>query len=259
MMEKDGWTVYRCGVCGLGVLDPRPDREELHQLYEKSYFDRRYNEGPKAGSAEWMRRISQQDHRIRFFRRFKKQGLIVDIGCGRGYFLYAARQAGYDVTGVDLSDHAAAYAKNELNVPVKIGHIDTIDLPEYSVDVVTLWHFLEHTDDPGRCIAKISRWLKPEGLLVIDVPNYDGTDARKRGRDWADWDLPYHLYHFTPDALTRLLSQHGYEVIRSKNYHSETVKERFRKIPLLGLFARLIAKAYSGASYAVVAKRKKTS
>jgi len=259
MIEKDGWTVYRCNACGLGVLDPRPDRNELHQLYKKNYFDHRYNEGPEAGSAEWKRRISQEDHRIRFFRKLKKSGYIVDIGCGRGFFLYAARQAGYDVVGVDLSDYVSAYAERELNIPIKTGDIDTIDLPEYSFDVVTLWHSLEHTDDPRRYLIKVSRWIKPEGLLVIDVPNYNGTDARRMGINWADWDLPYHLFHFTPYALEMLLLQNGFEIIRSKKYHSETIKEMVRKIPLLGLFARLIAKAYSGSSYAVVARRRKNS
>src|SRR5512137_1966505 len=229
MVERDGWTVFKCGGCGLGVLDPRPDREELGRLYEKEYFDSQYREGLRPGSPEMQRRISQEDHRIRFFRKFKRRGLVVDIGCGMGYFLYAARQAGYDVTGVDISDHAASYVREVLNIPMRIGHIE-----------------------------KVARWLKPDGLLVIDVPNYEGTDAQKTWRDWVGWQLPYHFYHFTPATLALLLSQHGFEVIHHKDYHSEIVKERLRKIPGIGLFARLIAKAYSGTSYAVVARKKTT-
>jgi hypothetical protein len=70
MVERDGWTVFKCGGCGLGVLDPRPDRVELSRLYEKEYFDSQYREGLRPGSPEMQRRISQEDHRIRFFRRF---------------------------------------------------------------------------------------------------------------------------------------------------------------------------------------------
>jgi len=128
MVERDGWSVFKCAGCGLGVLDPRPDREELGRLYEKEYFDSQYREGLRPGSPEMRRRISQEDHRIRFFRRFKKRGLVVDIGCGMGYFLYAARQAGYDVTGVDISDHAASYVRDELGIPMRIGHIDAVDV-----------------------------------------------------------------------------------------------------------------------------------
>ena len=256
MVERDGWTVFKCTGCGLGLLDPRPDREEMGRLYEKDYFDSQYREGLRPGSPEMQRRISQEDHRIRFFRRFKRRGLVVDIGCGMGYFLHAARQAGYDVTGVDISDHAASYVREVLNIPMRIGHIDAVEVPERTVDVATMWHFLEHTDDPRRYIEKVARWLKPDGLLVIDVPNYEGTDAQKTWRDWVGWQLPYHFYHFTPATLALLLSQHGFEVIHHKDYHSEIVKDRLRKIPGIGLFARLIAKAFSGTSYAVVARKK---
>jgi 2-polyprenyl-3-methyl-5-hydroxy-6-metoxy-1,4-benzoquinol methylase len=256
LIEKDGWTVYRCSTCGLGVLDPRPDREELDRLYEKDYFDREYHEGLRAGSPEMKRRISQEDHRVRFFRRFKRKGLVVDIGCGMGYFLYAAREAGYRVMGVDISDFAASYVSGHLGIPMKTGHLDTITLPESSVDVVTMWHFLEHTDDPRHYIEKVARWLKPDGLLVIDVPNYEGTDAQKTWEQWTAWQLPYHYFQFTPQTLTRLLSRHGFEIIRSKDYHSDVIKERLRGIPVVSLFARLIAKAYSGTSYAVVARKK---
>jgi SAM-dependent methyltransferase len=256
MIQRDRWTVFKCGECGLGILDPRPDREELRKLYEKDYFDSQYREGIQPDSPEMRRRISQEDHRIRFFRKFKGGGSVVDIGCGMGYFLYAARQAGYNVAGVDISDHAAAYVMKNLQIPVRIGHIDTIDLQESSVDVITMWHFLEHTDDPRLYIAKVSRWLKPEGLLVIDIPNYEGTDAQKTWSNWVGWQLPYHFYHFTPGTLSLLLSQHGFKIIDKKDYHSEHVKEKLRKIPVVSLFARLIAKAWSGTSYAVAAKRK---
>ena len=175
-----------------------------------------------------------------------------------GYFLYAAREAGYDVTGVDISDHAASYVRDTLGIPMRTGHIDAVDVPEGSVDVATMWHFLEHTDDPRRYVEKVARWLKPDGLLVIDVPNYEGTDARKTWQDWVGWQLPYHFHHFTPSTLALLLSQRGFDVIAKKDYHSEVIKERLRNIPGIGLFARLVAKAYSGTSYAVVARKNPT-
>ncbi len=256
MIQKDGWSVYKCGGCGLGVLDPRPDRKELAQIYEKAYFDSHYGGRPEVGSSKMTQRIAQENHRVAFFRKFRKEGLVIDVGCGMGYFLYAAQKFGYAVEGVDISNHAAAYVRDALKIPLKIGHLDFIDFPERSADVITMWHFLEHTDNPRQYIKKVSRWLKPDGLLVIDVPNYEGTDAKKKGSDWADWDLPHHLYHFTPDALTLLLSQHGFDIIRKKKYHSEVIKERLQRVPVVSLLARIIAKAYSGNSFAVVAKKK---
>jgi predicted RNA binding protein YcfA (HicA-like mRNA interferase family) len=91
--------------------------------------------------------------------------------------------------------------------------------------------------------------------LIVDVPNYEGTDAQKMWNDWSGWSLPYHLYHFTPDALVSMLESHGFKIIRTKNYHSEYIKDKLRQIPVISLFARLIAKRYSGTSFAVVAQK----
>jgi len=216
LIQHGKWTVYKCANCGLGFLDPRPEQRELNQLYQSSYFNSQYD-----------------------------QGLKVD----------ACRIFGYDVEGVDISDDAASYIINELKIPVKIGAVDKIDFENASIDVITMWHFLERTTNPRDYLKKIRDWLKPDGLLVVDVPNYEGTDAQKTWAEWQGWQLPYHLYHFTPYTLESMLAKHGFKIIRSKDYHSEYIKEKLKQIPVISSFARLIAKRYSGTSFAVVAKK----
>lgn len=249
------WEVYKCSGCGLGVLDPRPDSSELCALYRESYFVSHYGESLEPGSPGMRRRISQEAHRIRFFGKFKRSGRILDIGCGRGYFLHACRLRGYDVAGLDVSEEAAASVRNALGIPVKAGPLREDMFDPESIDVVTMWHSLEHTTDPGRCLDQTRKWLRADGLLVVDVPNHEGTDARRRWGRWEDWDLPYHLYHFTPSSLGALLARHGFRVTASKSYHSEWVRNQLKKIPLIGIVARPIAKFYSGAGYAVVARK----
>jgi len=256
LIEKNEWTVHKCAGCGLGVLDPRPGPEELGRLYEKEYFDSHYSERLPVGSPEMQRRLSQQSHRLRFFKPLKKEGLVVDIGCGMGYFLHAARLSGYRVHGVDLSDYAASYITGELQIPVAVGPIDAIEFGERSVDVLTLWHSLEHMRHPLQSLGHMTRWLKQDGLLVIEVPNHEGTDAVKMGPDWPDWDLPYHLYHFAPRSLRALLTAIGFEVIREKTYLSEHIRRRLENLFMPGFLARLIATSFSGSGYAVIARRK---
>ena len=118
-----------------------------------------------------------------------------------------------------------------------------------------MWHSLEHTENPRTSLDRAHRWLRPGGLLVVEVPNYLSTDALKYGKTWDGWSLPYHFFHFTPESLDELLSQHGFEVIRRKSYHSEWVRDRLRRIPVVNLFARIIAKLFSGTGYAVVARK----
>jgi 2-polyprenyl-3-methyl-5-hydroxy-6-metoxy-1,4-benzoquinol methylase len=183
----------------------------------------------------------------------KRNGKVLDIGCGYGYFLAACRETGYDVHGLDFSETAVVHAREKLGLPVTVGAPAKVNLPEQAFDVITLWHSLEHMTDPHDTIQKARMWLKPEGILAVDVPNYLGTDARKQGINWNGWDLPYHYYHFTPKALNRFLGKFDFRVVKQKNYHSEVIKEALQKIPVLSLFARPIAKFYSGHSVAVIA------
>lgn len=254
LFSQKGWTVYKCSSCGLGMLDPIPSPEELAALYRETYFVGHYDEGVTPGTPAMRKRLSQEGHRIKFLRSFKKTGRILDIGCGRGYFLMACRERGFDVQGFDVSEDGAAYVRETLGIPVMTGKLEGAF--ESSVfDVVTMWHSLEHTSYPAKYLELAKHWLKPEGILVIDVPNYSGTDARLKWDEWEDWDLPYHLLHFTPRSLDTLLQRHGFVVIQRKTYHSSVIREKLRNIPLLGFFARPLAKLFTGGSYAVVAKK----
>lgn len=253
---RDGeWSVDKCAGCGLGVLDPRPDPTELRQLYRESYFVSHY-EGVLAPDSDGMRRrLSQERHRVDFFRRHKGEGTVLDIGCGRGYFLQACRLRGYDVVGFDVSDDAAASVRDTLGIPVKNGEIREELFAPGSIDVVTMWHALEHTPDPRVPLDLAWRWLAPGGIVVVDVPNHESTDARRIGRAWDGWSLPYHFYHFSPASLAGILSRHGFRVLDRKTYHSEYVKGRLKGIPLVGLLARPIAKFWTGTSVAMVARK----
>lgn len=258
LYAEDQWKVYQCADCRLGVLDPRPDDHELAILYQQEYFQDQYKQELRIDSPEMKRRLDQEKQRLRFFRSFKKKGEVLDIGCGRGYFLLACRKKGYHVEGIDLSADVAAYVRRELNIPVHVGEIDNVTIPDASYDVITMWHSLEHTADPNVYLQKARRWLKDDGILVVDVPNYSGYDALKTWDHWLGWQLPYHLYHFTSDALTALLHKHGFAVIRHKHFLSEYVKQELEKFYIPSFIARIIARFYSGHSYAVVAGKMQT-
>ena len=255
LFQQGNWNVYRCSSCGLGLLDPQPSQNELYELYRSSYFHDQYDDGLEPSSPEMAKRLSSESHRIRFFRGLKKQGTVLDIGCGMGYFLNACRTYGYNVEGVDISDDSASYVRESLNIPVRTGPIESLHYESESIDIITMWHFLEHAADPRVYLKKAWQWLKPEGLLVIDVPNYEGTDAIKTWNKWKGWSLPYHLYHYTEKTLCDMLSKYGFKTVRKKDYLSEYIKEELDKIPVMRPFARLIARCYSGHSIAVVARK----
>jgi len=215
-----------------------------------------YDRGIDPDTPEFKKRLSQETHRVRFFRHIKRKGRVLDIGCGNGYFLAACRSKGYDVQGLDISDWAAKYASQKLGLPVVTGEMNEVQFPAKSFDIITMWHFLEHAPDPRQTLLKVINWLNKDGILTIDVPNYMSTDSRKTWENWVGWSLPYHFYHFTPQALKRMLETCGFRVVKTKDYHSDSVKMKLKRILVLRPFARLIARLYSGTSVAVVAKFK---
>lgn len=258
LYSQDPWKVYQCADCKLGVLDPRPDDAELSRLYQQEYFQDQYKQELRIDSPEMKKRLNQEKQRLRFFRSFKKKGELLDIGCGRGYFLLACHEKGYQVEGVDLSADVAAYVHRELKIHVHVGEITDVQIPDKSFDVITMWHSLEHTADPNIYLQKAHQWLKDDGVLVVDVPNYTGHDAVKTWDQWLGWQLPYHLFHFTSDSLVALLHKQGFDVIRHKHFLSEYVKQELEKNYIPSFIARIIARFYSGHSYAVVAEKQQT-
>ena len=253
--SQDQYSVYKCEDCSLGTLNPQPGEAELTALYQQEYFQSHYNNELVPGSREMEKRLLQEKHRLRFFRKYKNKGKVLDIGCGRGYFLLACREHGYQVEGIDISADVANYVRSNLKIDVHVGKVSNIMLPEKTFDVITLWHSLEHTDDPNIYIHNARKWLKDEGVLVIDVPNYAGYDAIKTWDNWQGWSIPYHFYHFTKDSLAFLLHRHGLTIISKKDYLSEYVKQKLQDTYFPSFIARIIAKFYSGHSIAVVAKK----
>lgn len=254
LIENGSWKIYRCTLCGLGSLDPHPTKEELATLYSREYFATQYDEGVEPESPEFKKWLSLLEHRVRFFRAKKRAGKLLDIGCGNGYFLALCRSTGYEVQGIDISKWASKYATQRLGLSITTGEIDDVNLPAHYFDIITMWHTLEHTPNPRHVMLKVKNWLKEDGILVVEVPNYEGTDARRYWKDWIGWQFPFHFYHFTPQTLKQLLGICGFRVVKTKDYHSETVKEALKRIPVINIFARLISKMFSGHSIAVIAK-----
>jgi SAM-dependent methyltransferase len=235
-------------------LDPRPSRKDLSNLYSEAYFEDQYDRGVEPNTPEFQKKLSLKTSHVRFFRSIKPKGRVLDIGCGNGYFLAACEEKGYEVQGIDVSPWAAQYASHKLGLLVDTGEVEGMDLPPQSFDIVTMWHFLEHTHDPNRVLSRARSWLKRDGILIVEVPNYEGTDARKTWKAWVGWQLPYHLYHFTPQTLTRLLRGSGFDVVKTKDYHSEVIKMNLKRVPGISLVARLIARIYSGTSVVVASR-----
>ncbi|HXJ82001.1 MAG TPA: class I SAM-dependent methyltransferase [Candidatus Methylomirabilis sp.] len=140
------------------------------------------------------------------------QGRYLDVGCGSGGSLGAAKALGWRVTGIEM-DRAAAERARRFTEDIHAGDILGVSLPGGSFDVVTAFHVLEHVPDPVAVVRRMLAWLAPGGLAIIEVPNAGGLGASLFGPAWSGLELPRHLCHFTPGTLGRAVEQAGGRIV----------------------------------------------
>lgn len=141
---------------------------------------------------------------------FKSSGRFLDIGAGVGTLVAEAGRRGFAAEGVEVSDWASRFAREEKGLDVRTGFLEDACYKSGSFDLITINHVLEHVPNPGGTLAEISRLLKPDGVLVVGVPNIGSIMAGLRGRTWASLRPEEHIWHFTPETLKRLLAQAGF-------------------------------------------------
>jgi 2-polyprenyl-3-methyl-5-hydroxy-6-metoxy-1,4-benzoquinol methylase len=250
-LKLDAYSIRKCNNCGHATTSPALNDDELSSLYNKTYFDSHYDEIEPSNSA-FKRRIKQELHRLKFIRKYKQKGYLLDIGCGKGYFLYSCKE-NYDCIGYDVTTENKRFIEDQLNLDFVSGDLNSINI-SHKFDIITFWHSLEHFRDPYVSLQKISNHLSDDGIIVIDVPNHESIDGRMFYKDWPGWSVPFHFHHFTRNSLTLLLKKVNIEIILEKTYHSEHVKKILKKYLFTRVFARPIAKLFEGNSIAVVCK-----
>ena len=181
----------------------------LEDQYEDQYYaggtGARYA-GPAESLSRWFRR-----RRARAIDALHPaKGRVLDVGCGNGALLVEMRARGWEVHGTQVSRNAAAYARDRLGLDVCLGELTDAPYEPGSFDVIMLWHVLEHLPRPAAYLARCRELLKPDGVVVIEVPNAGSAASAVSGAWCMNWDPPNHLWHFTPDSLSRSLDRAGF-------------------------------------------------
>jgi len=208
MFEVDGSVIVKCDDCGLVRQATRPSATAA--LYDSDYYA---TENPKGGYANYfldsdVNRRTFRDRIRAIESRYGRKGRLLDVGCALGDFLIEAKDAGWDVAGVEISHYAAQRAR-ERGLRVSAGRIEYLDLPAASFDVITLYDSIEHMTDPVATLAAVRRLLVPGGLVHLVTPNVGGLQSRALGRFWYHFKPGEHLFYFTPDTLRATLERSG--------------------------------------------------
>ncbi|MGH2870092.1 MAG: class I SAM-dependent methyltransferase [Solirubrobacteraceae bacterium] len=206
------YELWRCPGCGCAVTGGEP-APELHE--QGAFRPARPRLHRVAGPA--LRAFDHQ--RLTLLGQVALPGArILDAGAGRGRFVLRARAAGYDAMGIDpyrgLAERgdAPGCGCGGGEATVLAASIEEASIPARSLGAVTLWHVLEHLENPRAALERIAGWLVPGGGLVVGVPNLASLQARIGGERWYHLDVPRHRSHFTPAGLSQLLNDTGFQV-----------------------------------------------
>lgn len=200
--------IVTCNRCGLQYINPRLKREVIL----KGYID---------GTDEDY--VSQNEGRLLTFEKgldliekyAPKKGKILDVGAAAGFFLKVAKENNWETFGVEPNRWMCDYGNKNFDVRIKQGTLKEAAFPDNYFDVITFWDVLEHASDPKSELIEAHRILKHGGLLVVNFPNIGSLLARLFGRRW--WFLlSVHLYYFSPETLTKLLTKTGFKPFKNK-------------------------------------------
>lgn len=215
-VSHEVFSVVQCQACGLRFTAPCPGEDRIGAYYASedyiSHTDTRRGLVNKLYHA--VRSLTLQQKR-RWVESYTgaRTGQLLDIGCGTGAFLQTMRQAGWTVTGLEPDEKARDVARRRYQLaPLPPGELWR--LGEGSFQAITLWHVLEHVHDLHGYLEQMHRVLHPQGRLFVALPNYTSLDARIYGPYWAAYDVPRHLYHFSPEAFAGLTARHGFQSVK---------------------------------------------
>lgn len=206
-LSQECFDVLECDHCGLLFTHPRPDASVIGKYYKsEEYYSHQQNKSGFIPRLYELVKKPNLNRKVKLALGQRSVGRLLDIGCGVGDFLVAVKQRGFDVVGVEPSPDACAIAATRLGfAPLDPSALST--LPDASFDVITMWHVLEHVDDLKTEIAELSRLLKPDGSLIIALPNFKSFDAIYYQEAWAAWDVPRHLNHFSPASIRTIFGE----------------------------------------------------
>jgi 2-polyprenyl-3-methyl-5-hydroxy-6-metoxy-1,4-benzoquinol methylase len=207
--------IRKCRVCSAAFVYPRLDRPELLSQYSPSYFQTKYEALRQSGYVSmdsWHKKTDLCLTRVDKLRG-GKTGLLLDFGCGKGWFLEAARERGWQVQGLELCPEVAKETMERVGAQVYTGSIFDVELPSETFDLVTMFDVIEHLELPLEALRICYRILKPGGALVISTPNLSGIGCRLLGaRAFGVWP-DEHIVYFGPVAMSRALRLAQFENI----------------------------------------------
>jgi 2-polyprenyl-3-methyl-5-hydroxy-6-metoxy-1,4-benzoquinol methylase len=212
-LNEKQMEIVRCRNCNLVYTIHQKNLDQTgRESYSKDYFEKsgEDKDGSFLSRENIFRAKWERDLFPLIAKHIPEKGRLLDVGCAIGILVDEASRQGWDACGLEISTYAAQEAAKRFGANVVEGTLESTDLPSLSFDVITMIHTLEHIYNPRISLKKAYNLLKPGGLLVVEVPNFDCKQRKESGSDWEMLRPEEHWIHYSPQSLDRILGESGY-------------------------------------------------
>ena len=236
------FDIYECSDCGFVFTQGIPHENDIAPYYASpEYISHSNTQKGLLNKLFHIVRSMMLRRKVSLVKRLTllRKGRLLDYGTGIGYFADKMKKAGWTVTAIDKSEQARQTAKEMFALDVlpqealsqqKSGHFN----------VVTLWHVMEHIQELGAFWDELHRILDDKGIAIVAVPNCSSYDAEYYGENWAAYDVPRHLWHFTPSTIMNIAQKHNF------------ILERCYTMPFDGFYISILSEKYKKSSFATL-------
>ena len=215
MLSGESFAITKCRTCSFLFTNPRPTQSSISRYYNSYKYISHTNKVNSISTLLYkIARYYTLSVKVSLINSItKNQNNILDFGCGTGEFLHALKKYSWKIYGFepDINARNQALRKTTANIYDDITNLK--NLPP--LDIIALWHVLEHVHELNETIEILKNKLNKNGRMVIAVPNQQSFDAKYYQEFWAAYDVPRHLYHFSMKTMKQLLLNHGLKIYKT--------------------------------------------
>jgi 2-polyprenyl-3-methyl-5-hydroxy-6-metoxy-1,4-benzoquinol methylase len=221
-----------------GILKTQNLPDNLDKYYESSkYLSHNKDHSLKSKIYQFVQKLND-NYKLKIISKYKNSGKILDYGCGDGSFLKFMKEHKFSILGYEPNSKARESAISKIGEENSTSSLDTID--NNSLDIIALWHVLEHIPNPKEILSVLKTKLKKDGYMIIAVPNHKSYDAKFYKENWAAWDVPRHIYHYGKDGAIDFFHLNQFDVLHTyplpfDSFYISLLSENYSRNPL-GIF-----------------------
>ena len=242
-LSQEEFEIIETEIQGIYKTSPLPD--DLSKYYEsKNYISHHQDSGSlKEKVYKFLQKFNLNYKKNIIKNEIGTHLKILDYGCGAGEFVKFIENK-YTTFGFEPNKNARNFAKQKSEKTVFISNPELTEIENESLDAITLWHVFEHIEEREKYLKIFHDKLKPNGLLIIAVPNHTSYDGKKYKEFWAAYDVPRHIWHFSKSGMEKLMKNENWKIRKIKpllldSYYISMLSEKYKKNPLFWLFGAI--------------------